>query len=54
MMREDSDRCDVAGFEHGMRRPLTKGCRWLLETKKGKETDSSLEFQERNVALPVL
>lgn len=53
VMREDSDRCHVAGFEQEMRRPLAKECGWLQITSKGKETDSFLEPQERNVALPI-
>ena len=39
------------GFEDG-REPRTKGCRQLLEHWKRQETDSPLEFSEKN--LPVL
>ena len=51
MMKRESERCNI---ENRMKKPPAKECRWLLETRKGEETYSSLEPQERNVALSVL
>lgn len=33
---------NVADFEGGRRGPRAKGCEWLLETLRGKGTDSAL------------
>ena len=50
MMKREPERCNI---ENRMK-PPAKECRWLLETRKGEETDSSLEPQERNVPLSIL
>lgn len=43
-----------AGFADEGRRSQPKGCRWSLEPGKGKETDSSLEYSEKNSPADIL
>lgn len=41
----------IVGFEDGEMWPKAKQCKWYLETRKGKEIDSSLDSLESKIVL---
>lgn len=43
VLEEWSEMCNTAGFEHGGRELGAQECGWLLEARKGKAIDCTLE-----------
>lgn len=51
-MEAGSERCSVAGFTYGERKPQAKECMLIApKAEKSKEADSPLEAPVRNTAL---